>query len=300
MADNKQLIELTEEALIFYHVALLRGFRAAAAHLGLSKSVVSSKVSSLESRLGLKLLFRSTRDVSLTPQGEIYFSNSKAMFEASQKLRLSEGGFKAGLSGVFTISAPHDFMHIRLIPALKRFQGLHPKLRFNLVAADQVMNLEKEQVDLAIRVGADGAGHLFRTPFFSVDFGFFCHPSLAPYNKTEKEVLEWVQTEGAFLFRPGREKSFKLNGRPFEVCLHNNFQVHDVLSLKSLVLAGAGIGVLPLFSVKEEIAEQKLVQLLPGAEFKQVHYIFLSGVKRQEDARLNAVIEYLLQEAKNF
>lgn len=300
MKDNKALIDLTGEGLIFYHVALFKGFRVAASHLGLSKSVVSSKIVSLETRLGRKLLFRSTRDVSLTPEGEIYFESCKNLFSVSQKLQLSEAGFKTGLSGAFTISAPHDFMTICLIPVLQRFQNLHPKLRFNLIATDQVMNLEKEKIDLAIRVGAEGASHLFRSSFFTVDFGFFCKPSMAPVKKSEKEILSWIQDEGAYLFRPGREKTFKLNEKNEEVRLLQKFQVHDVLSLRSLLLAGGGIGVLPLFAARDEIANGGLVQLLPSAQFKNVSYIFLSGSKRQEDPRLNAVIDFLQKESKSF
>ncbi|HWU42483.1 MAG TPA: LysR family transcriptional regulator [Bdellovibrio sp.] len=296
MADNKTLIDLTGEGIVFYHVALLQGFRTAAAHLGLSKSVVSSKVLSLESRIGRKLLYRSTRDVSLTPEGEIYFEYCHGLFAATQKLQLSETEFKTDLSGTFTISAPSDFMTICLIPALQKFHPLHPKLRLNLVAADHVMNLEKSKIDLAIRVGAEGAGHLYRTNFFSVDFGFYCKTSLAPTKKSEKEILEWIQDEGVFVFRPGREKSFKLNGKNQDVKVRNKIQVHDVLSLKSLIMSGAGFGILPHFAIASEISSGDLVQLLPAAEFKQVNYIFLSGVRRQEDVRLNAIVEFLLKE----
>lgn len=296
MADNKTLIDLNGEAIIFYHVALLHGFRAAASHLGLSKSVVSSKVSSLESRIGRKLLYRSTRDVNLTPEGEIYFENCKLLLAATQKLQLSETEFKTNLSGTFTISAPHDFMIISLIPAVQKLHSLHPKLRLNLLASDQVANLEQSKIDLAIRVGADGAGHLYRTNFFTVDFGFYCKSSLAPVKKSEREILDWVQEEGAFVFRPSREKSFKLNDKVLDVKVQSKIQVNDVLSLKSLILAGAGIGILPKFAVSEELASGALTQLLPSSEFKQVTYNFFSGVRRQDDARLNAIIDFLKQE----
>ncbi|MBS1970749.1 MAG: LysR family transcriptional regulator [Bdellovibrionales bacterium] len=300
MADNKALIDLSSEGIVFYHVALLHGFRAAAAHLGLSKSVVSSKVSSLETRIGRKLLYRSTRDVSLTPEGEVYFESCRTLFAATQNLQLSESKFKSELSGTFTISAPHDFMTICLIPALQKLHSLHPKLRLNFVAADNVLNLEKNKIDLAIRVGAEGAGHLYRTNFFNVDFGFYCKASLAPPKKSEKEILEWIQEEGIFAFRPSREKSFTFNGKSQDVKVQSKIQVHDVLSLKSLIMAGAGIGILPHFAIASEMATGELVQLLPGAEFKQVSYIFLSGVRRQEDSRLNAIIEFLQQAVPTF
>lgn len=299
MTDNKDIIDLTNEGLVFYHVALLHGFRAAASHLGLSKSVVSSKVSSLEKRIGRKLLFRSTRDVSLTPEGEIYFESCQNLFAASQKLQLKETALKGGLSGTFTISAPSDFMNISLVPALHRLQSIHPKLKLNLIGSDKLVNLEKDRINLAIRVGADGASHLFRSPFFTAEFGFYCKTSFAPTRKSEKEILEWLQAEGVFVFRPSREKSFTLNKHTYEVPVQTKFQVHDVLSLKSLVTAGAGVGILPHFAVKAEVANGEVVQLLPSAQFKSVNFVFLSGAKRQEDARLNTIIEFLQLESKS-
>jgi DNA-binding transcriptional LysR family regulator len=300
MADNKDIIDLTNEALVFYHVALLHGFRAAATHLGLSKSVVSSKVATLEGRIGRKLLFRSTRDVSLTPEGEIYFESCQTLFAASQSLQLKETSLKGGLTGTFTISAPSDFMNICLVPVLQRLQLLHPKLRLNLIGSDQVMNLEKNRINLAIRVGADGASHLFRSSYFNAEFGFYCKASVAPTRKSEKEMLEWIQEEGVFVFRPSREKSFTLNQKNFDVRVQSKFQVHDVLSLKSLIHSGAGVGILPHFAVKDEVAKGELVQLLPSAEFKSVSFVFLSGVKRQDDPRLNTIIEFLQKESQNF
>lgn len=296
MTDNKGLIDLTQEAIIFYHVALFHGFRAAATHLGLSKSMVSSKVATLESRLGRKLLFRSTRDVTLTPEGEVYFESCRVLFAASQKLKLSETGIQSGLAGNFTISAPTDFMSLMLIPLLNKFQQMHPKLRFNLVSADQVMNLEKNKIDLAIRAGADGDNHLFRTPFMKVNLGLYCRPTLLAGKKSEKDYLDIIKKEGVMAFRPGRESSFQLNGKTESVQLQSRFQVHDVLSLKSLVMEGAGIGILPEFSTKNEVESGELIHILPKAQFKVIPFIFLSGSKRKEDERLNSVIEFLIKE----
>ncbi len=292
MADNRDLIDLNSEAMIFYHVALLRGFRAAASHLGLSKSVVSSKVLTFENRIGRKLLFRSTRDVRLTPEGEKLFESCKNLFHASQALSVSKDQFQSELSGLMTISAPHDFMVTKLISSLRELSNIHPKLKFNLLSSDTILNLEQSKVDLAIRVGADGAGHLFKNPFFEVDFGFYCRPG-ATRKRTAKETLEWILEEGVQVFRPSRERAFTLDGRQFDVRVKSQFQVNDVLSLKSLVLHSDVIGVLPSFAVEEEMKNGQLIRLLPEATFKSVKYVFLSGSRRQDDPRLNAVIEHL-------
>lgn len=295
MKDNKELIDLNVEGLIFYHVALLHGFRAAATHLGLSKSVVSAKIADLEKRIGRKLLFRSTRDVSLTPEGEHYFEVCKNLFQATLQLARAEDEYKAGLSGVFTISAPHDFMTLKLISMLREFQQLHPKLRLNLVSSDQLLNLEKSKVDLAIRVGADGSNHLYRSPFFDVEFGFFCQTKLL---QTWSSPEDRLRKDGVLVFRPQRDKTFSLRGKEEALVIRNQFQVSDVVSLKNLVLDGAGIGILPTFAVEKEIETGELTRVLPSAVIKGLKYIFLSGTRRQEDARLDTVIGFL-QERMN-
>lgn len=292
MTDNKDLIDLNSEAMIFYHVALLRGFRAAATHLGLSKSVVSTKVLTFEKRIGRKLLFRSTRDVRLTPEGEQLFESCKNLFHASQALSLSKDQFQSGLNGLITISAPHDFMVTKLVSSLRELSTVHPKLRINLLSTDSILNLEQSKVDLAIRVGAEGAGHLYKNPFFEVEFGFYCRTN-ATKKRTAKETLEWVLEEGVQLFRPSRERSFSLDGKQYDVRVKSQFQVNDVLSLKSLILHSDAIGVLPSFAVEEEVRSGQLVRILPEAVFKSVKYVFLSGSRRQDDPRLNTIIEHL-------
>jgi DNA-binding transcriptional LysR family regulator len=293
MTDNKDLIDLNFEGLIFYHVALLHGFRAAATHLGLSKSVVSAKIADLEKRIGRKLLFRSTRDVSLTPEGERFFEVCKNLFLATQQLAKVEDEFKTGLSGVFTISAPHDFMTLKLIAMLREFQQLHPKLRLNLISSDQLLNLEKSKVDLAIRVGADGANHLYRSPFFDVEFGFFCQSKLF---KSWSSPEDRLRKEGVLVFRPHRDRFFSLRGKEEALIIRNQFQVNDVVSLKNLVLDGAGIGILPIFAIERELESGELTRVLPTAVIKGVKYVFLSGSRRQEDERLDAVISFLQEQ----
>ena len=293
MTDNKDLIELTSEGVVFYYVALLHGFRAAATHLAISKSVISSKVAALETRIGKRLLYRSTRDVSLTPEGERYFETCKALIQAATALKNSEAEFRSELSGTFTISAPHDFMTIWLIPTLAKFQALHPKLKINLLAADQVMNLEKNKIDLAIRLGADGSGHLFKNSFCTLEFGFFCRKDLVPEKLSASETLDWLQEQGVHVFRPAREKSFRLGDESFDVRVQTKFQVHDVLSLKSLVMAGVGIGILPKFSVADEVRSGLIAEVLPLAKIKGITAAFYSGARKQDDARLEAVISFL-------
>lgn len=129
-----------------------------------------------------------------------------------------------------------------------------------------------------------------------VNLGLYCRPTLLAGKKSEKDLLDLIKKEGVMAFRPGRESSFQLNGKTESVQLQSRFQVHDVLSLKSLVMEGAGIGILPEFSTKNEVESGELIHILPKAQFKVIPFIFLSGSKRKEDERLNSVIEYLIQE----
>ena len=187
---------------------------------------------------------------------------------------------------------------IWLIPTLTRFQVLHPKLKLNLLSSDRILNLEKGKIDLSIRFGADDGAHLIRNKFVALEFGFFCRADFLPERNTTKDLLDWIQEQGVYTFRPSREKHFKLGDIDYDVKSRHDFQVHDVLSLKSLILSGDRIGILPKFAVHKEVDSGVIKELLPNASIKGVNAVFLSGARRQDDARLNAIIEFLQSEAK--
>ncbi|OYU48439.1 MAG: LysR family transcriptional regulator [Rhizobiales bacterium PAR1] len=137
----------------FVSVADHKGFAPAARKLGLSTSAITRHVSALEERLGVRLLNRTTRAVSLTDAGHRFLERSRrilADLDEAEQMAESERGEPMGR---FVLSAPQVFGRLHVAPLICDFMSLHPKLRAELLLSDRMVNLVEEGVDVAIRIG---------------------------------------------------------------------------------------------------------------------------------------------------
>lgn len=144
----------------FARVADLGSFTRAADALDLSRAVVSTHVADLERHLGVKLLHRTTRKVSLTPDGSEYLERCRRIL--AELAAADEGARHARLKpqGRLRIDVPTEFGRRLLLPALARFTARYPEISLEVSYNDRVIDLFEEQVDLAVRVGPVGSPDL--------------------------------------------------------------------------------------------------------------------------------------------
>jgi DNA-binding transcriptional LysR family regulator len=137
---------------IFVRVVDGGSFSAAATQLGVGQPAVSKTVAQLEERLGVRLLVRSTRSLSLTDAGRSFYDNAKAAIDGvNHAERVARGA--GGLSGTLRVSASLCFSRIHLMPRLPEFLAQHPGMDINILVNDRYVNLAEEGVDLALRTG---------------------------------------------------------------------------------------------------------------------------------------------------
>ncbi|MDB5215244.1 MAG: transcriptional regulator, LysR family [Myxococcaceae bacterium] len=137
---------------IFVRVVDGGSFSAAATQLGVGQPAVSKTVAQLEERLGVRLLVRSTRSLSLTDAGRRFYENAKGAIDSvNQAERVARGA--GGLSGTLRVSASLCFSRIHLMPRLPEFLAQHRDMDINIIVNDRYVNLADEGVDLALRTG---------------------------------------------------------------------------------------------------------------------------------------------------
>ena len=129
-------------------------FSAAARRLGVGQPAVSKTVAQLETRLGVKLLARSTRGLSPTEAGQGFFERAKRAIEEADAADLAAKGAGNGLTGRLRICAAVTFARIHLIPRLPEFYAKHPDLELDVILDDRNVDLVQEGIDLAFRMGA--------------------------------------------------------------------------------------------------------------------------------------------------
>jgi DNA-binding transcriptional LysR family regulator len=286
------------EMAAFVRTATRGGFSAAARDLSLTPSGVSKLVTRLEARLGVRLLKRTTRSLSLTPEGAIYFERAKRIVAEIEDAENEIAGFRKRPKGRFRISVLVAFGRCQLLQALPRFLERHPEIQLEVELSDSRVDLVDTGVDLAIRLGVLDDSSLVARKICDVERLVCASPAYLARRGTPRrpeDLLQhnclWVTSAPVhrrwpFATRQGR-KSILVSG---------NVAAGDGEALLELALQGLGIVRLADFLVGPEIAKGRLLPLL--ADVHDPTPIPLQAVHaygRQRSPKVAAMIEFLLE-----
>ena len=140
--------------LAFFALLMKSGNLAATAqHMGVTPPSVSKRLAALEARLGVRLLHRTTRRISLTPEGEIYLAEGGRVLDDLNALERRVAGSRAVPRGLMRVNASLGFGRRHVAPALSKFAKLHPEVEVQLHLSDRPVNLVEQGFDAAIRIG---------------------------------------------------------------------------------------------------------------------------------------------------
>lgn len=141
-----------ESISAFVAVAKARGFTAAARSLGIPLATINRRVLELERQLGVRLLHRTTRQVTLTDGGQHFFANCQRLLDDLKEAEDAVTGEYRSPKGELTVTAPTGFGRLHLQPIALEFLAAHPDINLKLVLVDRVVHLGEEHIDLALRI----------------------------------------------------------------------------------------------------------------------------------------------------
>lgn len=244
----------------FIAVVESKGFSAAAKRLGLSTSQVSRRVASLESRLGVPLIIRSTRKVSLTKEGTIYYSQGSKLINGFDRMNDQICTNKVEIDGLLRVAAGGPFDESIVIPALFDFIKLHPKLRLNVDYSPNSINLAKEGFDFAIRYGQLNDRNLVGREILNHQYTL-----VASMEYLEKSGEPNKPSDIHFhdcIVSTNNQWSFIENDKPMHVSVKGKIRLNNLKSIINACKAGLGIAYLPKSFLDEYIRSGELVSLL--------------------------------------
>ncbi len=265
------------ESAVFVKVAQMKSFSAAARQLGLPTSTVSTRVARLERRLGVTLLQRTTRRLSLTELGEIYFHHAATglahMVEAEAAVTASLGA----PTGRLRITAPSDFGDAILVGLLERLRRSYPRLDVDLSLAESYVDLVAEGVDVAIRAGelsdstliAKRVGIACWALFASTGYLDAAPALISPRGLRRHRCLQFTSF--------GKSQWTLANGEDsVTVPMDGNLIVNDLGVIRLLTLHGQGIGILPTYICRADVAAGRLVRVLDNWEARAdpIHLVY--------------------------
>ncbi|HMN70182.1 MAG TPA: LysR family transcriptional regulator [Bdellovibrionales bacterium] len=265
------------EIAIFVKVVRAGTFSRAAEQLGMPVSTVSAKVAALESRLGVSLLTRTTRRLSITQAGQAFFDRAVKGLDELQNAEQELSASAAEPKGVLRITAPWLIGSTLLPAVIHKFTERYPSMTIDARLSDQYVDLVNEGVDIAIRVGELKDSSLIAKKIGSSCFALYA--SRAYLKKAGTPAVPKELTEHRGLHFTGlRESTWSLvhSGKKVEVALKDPLQSNDLHLLREVAVSGGGIALLPVFMCDGEAAEKKLVRVLEDwrSEIRPVHFVY--------------------------
>jgi DNA-binding transcriptional LysR family regulator len=296
----KQALDLNS-LLLVQALAASGSFTAAADRLGSSKTNISLQIKALEQRLGVALFRRTTRQVSLTAEGKQLVERCLPLLDQLRAELQQLGQPEAELSGTLVISAPEDYTNRVLVPLCLEFQRQHPKLQLDLRSSDQVQDLIKQGIDVSIRIGwlQDSSLKAQRLG----DFGqwFLAAPAyLANFALPKRpEDLKAMQLIAFTLLPTPQQWRFVKGEHKQELRLQSVIKTSSTQTVTSLLLQGAGIGVLPDYSATELLQQGLLQRLLPDWQLPSggIYAVYPPGPHRP--AKVKQFVAFLQQALMN-
>lgn len=245
----------------FIAVVEAGGFSAAARKTGQSQSAVSKAMGSLEKRLGVALLHRSTRKVTLTDQGQRYYQRIKPLVDEIQVADSELTSSTLDVSGLVRIAAPSTFGRLHVLPMIPELLSQHPGLRVDLVLSDAVRDMVEDRIDLAIRVSPinDPDSVVRRV----ADSSLVCAGSRRyfeqhPIPKTPAELAD----HNCLIYGDMMEWPFTGPDGRYNLAVSGNLSSNSVETILAAVLAGVGIGMFQRTSLVGEFRHPDVITVL--------------------------------------
>jgi DNA-binding transcriptional LysR family regulator len=282
----------------FVKVAEHGSYTKAAQALEVPKSKLSRGILRLEKDISTQLIRRTTRSISLTEDGRKLYLNTKDVLVQLDQSIITSTESQDEIKGTLSISVPEDFGHAAFSTILSEFTEQHPAIKIKVLLTNTTVDMTKEGIDLAIRIGnlQDSSlrqkkiGEVELVPVASLAYlkryGF-------PRNKEDlkhHKVLSFFNENRPYKIK---KKFIGIAGNPIFAC--NSFPM-----LKILAVDSQGIAILPDFLCKNEILSKELVQLLPEWNQGKTPIQIVYPYTKQPAAKLRSFIDYLSSKNMNY
>jgi len=280
----------------FTKVAELSSFAAAARDLGVTRAQVNRQVINLEDQLGVQLLHRTTRSVTLTSAGDTYFKRCRVLLRDLQEADYEVQQEHVEPRGELRINAPHSFGVRQLTPALLEFHRRYPRVAVQLSLSDQFVDPMSEGIDLTLRIAArrelpslisheivEVRRAVFASPAFLEQHGVPSHPR----DLAALPCLHYGNLPSGNTWRLESE-SEQLDVRVNGILCANNADV-----LNEAAVAGKGIALLPLFIAREDVRAGRLLPLLEAFSPPRIYLTVVYAPGRNMSTKIRLFVKFI-------
>jgi DNA-binding transcriptional LysR family regulator len=280
----------------FVHVAEAKSFTAAAERIGLSRSAAGKSVLRLEDRLGVRLLQRTTRRVSLTSEGAVFHERCIRILADLDEAEMSMLSHSQAPRGQLRLELPVSFGRLHVLPIVSQFMSKWPEISVNISFNDRYVDLIDEGVDLAIRLGGSDDSRLMTRLLAPHRLVTCASPAYLARRGIPQDVEQLADHSCLAFIHGGRpvEWRFSINGQMSSVAIKGRFSATNAEALRDATLAGYGIARLATFLISDDLRAGRLLRVLDdiSADGPSVRAVYPSS--RHLSPKVRSFIDELL------
>lgn len=273
------------------------GFSAAARLLDLTPSAVSKQISRLETRLGARLLNRSTRRISLTAAGREFYDRSRTILADIDEAERAVGQASAVPQGTLRVTASISFGQRQIVPLIPDFTARYPNVRVEVIFSDRMIDIIEDGVDVAVRVSAPSDSALIARQLVP-DRRVVCASPDYLAQRGQPNAPEDLSRHNALIYSTVYSDTWRFDGPAGSraVRVPSSFAANSGEAIRDMAIAGHGIARLATFLVGPDIKAGRLVELLPDWRDPQeniIHAVFPS--RRLVPPATRAFVDFLVE-----
>jgi DNA-binding transcriptional LysR family regulator len=289
-----------QELAVFVRAAESGSFSRAARELGLSQPSVSRIIGELETRLGVTLLLRTTRRITVTDAGALFLDRAREILAEIEDAEDAARGVDS-LRGIIRLALPVVYGTREIIPRLPKFLALHPMLRVEMTVSDALQDLVAEGADVAIRLGDLGDSGFGARRLKTLERMLVASPGYLKARGTPKTPAELAAHD--CIFGPGNfgrdSWSFSRNGTETSVNVRGRIHTNSGPGVFASVMSGLGVAMVSTVMAGPEMKAGALVPLLRSYKLTpvDVHAVFPGGPR--PSTKVRALVDFLAQDLKH-
>ena len=292
--------ELLDGMVIFVELLQAGSFTKAADNMGHSTSFISKKMTKLEARLGVSLLNRTTRSISLTHQGELYYQQCLSIVSDAEQAEAVINQQQQTPQGTLKISCSTSFGLSHLRSVLIQFMQTYPEVNIELDISDKMVDVVADGFDVVIRAtnALQDSSLISRkllssyvvtvaSPEYLQKFGTPQHPN----DLIDHQIIAYSNMKS-----PTYLNYHSLTGEAFSVAVTNRMLTNSSVMEVELAVAGLGITSLPEFIVQEQLQNGKLLTMLDDYQRTEVNIYLLYASRKHMASKLRVFIDFMTQQ----
>jgi DNA-binding transcriptional LysR family regulator len=275
-------------------------FSESARRMGLSQPSVSRQITALETQLGVRLLQRTTRSLSLTEAGQVYYDKARLIQRAVTEANQAISGFKDSPSGLLRVSAPHTWTEAKIAPHLGEFLSRYPDIKLEIQCNDTIQDMVEDRLDLVIRVGRANDSSYIAIPFSKVRMLLCASAEYLEQNEYPKTLAD-LNNHNFITYDKFDKLIFSKPDAPHseqqQIPMQGSLTMNSVAGMISAAKQGIGLIAVPDLLIQQDLQKKELLQIMPeyyidikGLAVEQAFAMYSS--RKQMPAKVRAFLDF--------